>query len=133
MQKDVKRCIVVGLKTYLLNPAIVALGLVPGYALIETRGRRSWETATHGRRGPRGGRRRVDGRRAGPPRRLPATSKQTRRSRYDCAASGTRGVARVVEDDDPEERLEEFSRIRAALVRRFGTKLVSIRGELTDG
>lgn len=134
MEGIVERRLVVWLQRYLLNPPIkvvVALGLVPGYALIETCGRRS------------GKRRRTvvgvheedgvvwivaeQGRHAGYVRNLEADPHVRLRLR----GRWRRGVARVVDDDDVQERLAAFGRVHAAMVRRFGTELLSVRVDLT--
>jgi deazaflavin-dependent oxidoreductase (nitroreductase family) len=116
---------------YLLNPpvkALVWLGLVPGLVLIETTGRRS------GRR-----RRNVvgmhvegdvgwvvaeQGHHAGYVSNLAAhPDVRVRIKRRWRPARG-----RIVQDDDPEARLDSFGRkSHAAAVRRFGTDLTTIR------
>ena len=124
------------LQRYLLNPpakAMVWAGLVPGYVLIETKGRRSgkrrrtvvgmhidgdtgWVVAEQGRH-------------AGYVRNLEADPDlRVRRGRH-----WRRARAEVVEDDDPRARLEMFGRrSHAAAVRRFGTELTTVRVEFVD-
>lgn len=120
---------------YVLNPPIklaVRTGLIPGYVLVETVGRRS-------------GKRRVNvvgmhvegstgwvvaeqGRHAGYVRNIEAHPdvRVRRRGRWHPA----RAVA--VPDDDPEARLALFSRSHATSVRRFGTELLTIRFDFPD-
>jgi len=118
---------------YVLNPPVklaVRSGLVPGYVLIETRGRRS-------------GKRRVNvvgmhvegstgwvvaeqGRHAGYVRNLEAQPDVR-----VCLARRWRAAhASLVPDDDAEARLAAFSRSHAATVRRFGTQLLTVRFDL---
>lgn len=125
-----KRRVIVGVQRYLLNPPVelvVLLGVVPGYALIETVGRRSgrrrrtvvgvhraedglWIVAEHGCH-------------AGYVRNLRATPQVRLRLR----GRWHEGVARVVDDDDPRARLAGFGRpAHERVVRRFGTQLLSI-------
>lgn len=130
MDADRKRRVVVRLQRHLLNPpvkALVFLGVVPGYALIETTGRRSGRR----RRNVVGVHRADDGwwivaeqgRHAGYVANLQATP-QVRlrlRGRWHDA------TARVVADDDPRARLASFGRpSHEQSVRRFGTELLSI-------
>lgn len=129
-----KRRLVVPLQRYVLNPPVklaVFLGLVPGYALLETVGRRT------GRR-----RRTVvgvhqengtlwivaeQGRRAGYVANLEAEPRVRVRLRGRWRA----GVARVVDSDDPHARLERFGRTaHARSVRLFGGELRSVRVDL---
>jgi deazaflavin-dependent oxidoreductase (nitroreductase family) len=116
---------------YLLNPPVkllVWVGLLPGHVLIETTGRRSrkrrrtvvgmhiegdtgWVVAEQGRH-------------AGYVRNLEADPNlRVRRGlRWHTAR------AQVVDDDDPQARLETFGRRRhAAAVRRLGTDLTTVR------
>ena len=121
------------LQRYVLNPPVklaVRAGLVPGYVLIETRGRRS-------------GKRRVNvvgmhvegstgwvvaeqGHHAGYVRNLEADPdvRVCRRGRWRPAR------AEVVPDDDAQARLAAFSRSHAAVVRRVGTQLLTVRFDL---
>ena len=122
---------------YLLNPPVmiaVWAGLVPGYVIIETKGRRTgqrrrtvvgmdiegstgWVVAEHGRHA--GYVRNIEGN--------PDVRVRLRR--------GWRPArARLVPDDDPQARLHAFTRpTHAASVRRFGTDLVSVRFDFTSG
>lgn len=137
MQAHRKRRVIVWVQRHLLNPPVkllVFLGVVPGYALIETAGRRTgrrrrnvvgvhrgnggvWIVAEHGPH-------------AGYVRNLRATPQVRLRLRgrwHD-------GLARVVEDDDPHARLASFGRwAHEQVVRRFGTQLLSVHVELTAG
>jgi deazaflavin-dependent oxidoreductase (nitroreductase family) len=123
------------LQRYLLNPpakTLVWAGLVPGYVLVETTGRRS------GRRRRNVVGMRVEGnvgwvvaeqgRHAGYVRNLEANPdvRVRRRGRW------RNGAARVVEDDDPQARLQSFGRAHAATVRRFGTDLTTVRFDLAE-
>ncbi len=122
------------LQRYLLNPPAelaVWCGLVPGYVLVETTGRRS------GRRrrsvvgmhmdGEVGWVVAEQGRNAGYVRNLEANpSVRVRINRR-----WRRANAWVVDDDDPLARLDSFRRgVHAATVRRFGTELLTIRVDL---
>ena len=126
-----KRKIVRLLQRYLLNPPTmlaVRTGLVPGYVLIETVGRRTgqrrrtvvgmhlerltgWVVAEHGRH-------------AGYVRNITANP-----SVRVCLRGTWRAAhAQVVPADDPEARLAGFGRsIHASTVRRFGTELLTVR------
>jgi deazaflavin-dependent oxidoreductase (nitroreductase family) len=129
-----KRRLVRLVQRYALNPpakAAVRAGLVPGYALVETRGRRSgrrrrtvvgthvegttaWVVAEQGRH-------------AGYVRNLEADPdvRLCIRGRWRPAR------AQVVPDDDPEARLQTFGRrSHASAVRRFGTDLLTVRFDL---
>lgn len=122
------------LQKYLFNPPIklgVYLGLVPGHALIETVGRRTgkrrrtvigvhvveatvWIVAEQGRHAGY-----VANLRADPAVRL----RLGRRWRA--------GDARILPDDDPQQRLDQFGRAsHAAAVRRLGTSLLTVRVDL---
>lgn len=135
MQAERKRRLVVRLQRHLLNPpvkALVHLGIVPGYAIIETTGRRTGRRrrAVVGVHRDRGGVWIVaeQGRHAGYVRNLDATP----RVRLRLGGRWRSGRARVV-DDDARARLASFGRRgHAQAVRRFGTELVSVRVEL-DG
>ena len=126
-----KRRVVRFLQRYLLNPpAMLAVrtGLVPGYVVIETIGRRTgkrrrtvvgmqvegstgWVVAEHGSH-------------TGYVRNLTAnpTVRVCIRGKWRTAH------AEVVPEDDAEARLAGFGRsIHASTVRRFGTELVTVR------
>lgn len=124
------------MQRYLLNPPVKLLtwiGVLAGHALIETRGRRT------------GKRRRTvvgihfddgtgwivaeQGRHAGYVRNLEADPnvKVRLRGRWHQA------LAEIVEDDDPEARLESFGRrSHANAVRRFGTELLTVRLDISS-
>jgi deazaflavin-dependent oxidoreductase (nitroreductase family) len=122
------------LQRYLVNPpAKVAVwcGLAPGYVLIETTGRRSgkrrrnvvgmrvegdtgWVVAEHGRHAGY-----VSNLEAHPDVRI-RIHRQWRAAR-----------ARILDDDDPEARLDSFGRrAHEATIRRMGTDLLTIQFEL---
>lgn len=122
------------LQKYLLNPPVklgVHLGLIPGYALVETVGRRTgkqrrtvvgihvekntaWIVAEQGRHAGY-----VANLRANPKVRL-------RLGRRWCT-----GQARIVPDDDPQQRLDRCGRSsHAAAVRWFGTNLLTVQVDL---
>lgn len=123
------------LQRYLLNPPVkvlVWLGLVPGHALLETRGRRS------------GKRRRTvvgvhledgtgwivaeQGTHAGYVRNLQSDPEVRVRLR----GRWREARAEVVPDDDAQARLDSFGRRgHASAVRRFGTELTSVRVEFS--
>jgi deazaflavin-dependent oxidoreductase (nitroreductase family) len=116
---------------YVLNPPVKAAvwtGLTPGYAIVETTGRRSgkrrrnvvgmkvdgdtgWTVAEHGRH-------------AGYVHNLVAhPDVRVRIGRHWRAAH-----AEVVDDDDAEARLDTFGhRSHALAVRQFGTDLTTVR------
>jgi deazaflavin-dependent oxidoreductase (nitroreductase family) len=128
---------IVLLQRHLLNPlAKVAarLGIPPEYVLVETTGRRSgkrrrtvvgmhvdgatgWVVAEHGRH-------------AGYVRNLEA-----RRDVRVCVRRRWRPArATVLPDDDPVARLASFATpAHAAAVTRFGTDLLTVRFDFTDG
>ena len=116
---------------YFLNPpakAAVRMGLVPGYVLLETVGRRTgkprrtvvgmhvegttgWVVAEHGHHAAY-----VQNIEANPAVRV------CRRGRWRDA------TAEVVPDDDAQARLDRFGRrTHASTLRRFGTELLSVR------
>lgn len=133
MDVRLKRRVVVPLQRYVLNPPVklaTFLGLVPGYAIIETVGRRSGRR----RRTVVGVHREDDtlwivaeqGRRAGYVRNLEAQS----RVRVRLRGRWWQGMAQVVEEDEPRARLRSFGRAHAWSVLRFGTELASVRVDL---
>lgn len=122
------------MQRYLLNPpvkAVVWAGLAPGYALIETTGARSGKRRRNvvgiNRDGATGWVVAEQGRHAGYVRNLEALPEvRVRLGRRWVPARAT-----VVDDDDPEARLDTFGRrSHAAAVRRFGTELTTVRLDL---
>jgi deazaflavin-dependent oxidoreductase (nitroreductase family) len=119
---------------YVLNPPVKLAawtGVAPGYALVETVGRRS------GRRrrtvvgmhvdGDTGWVVAEQGRYAGYVRNLEAQPDVRVRLR----GRWRRASAHVVDDDDAEARLDTFGRpSHASAVRRFGTDLTTVRFDL---
>ncbi len=116
---------------YVLNPPMKVMawaGLLPGYLLIETKGRRTgrrrrnvvgmylegntgWVVAEHGRA-------------AGYVGNLEANPDV----RVRMGRTWRRARAQIVESDDAEARLDAFGRrSHAAAVRRFGTELTTVR------
>jgi deazaflavin-dependent oxidoreductase (nitroreductase family) len=119
------------LQRYLLNPPAklaVRAGVVPGYVLVETRGRRTGKrrrtvVGMH-REGSTGWVVAEQGRHAGYVRNLEAHPdvRVCARGRWRPAR------ASVVPADDPEARLQAFGRsMHASTVRRFGTELLTVR------
>ena len=129
-----KREAVTAFQKHLLNPLVrraVERGWAPpGYAILETTGRRSGAP----RRTPVGGRRRGDaywivaefGRRAGYVRNIEANP----RVRVFTGRRWRTGTARVLPDDDPRERQRDLPRLNALMVRAVGTDLLTIRIDL---
>jgi deazaflavin-dependent oxidoreductase (nitroreductase family) len=142
----VKLAIVRAVQRYLFNPpikALFALGVVPpGYALLETIGRRSgqprrtpvgdgrvgsefWIVAEHGRRAAYVLNLQAD----------PRVRVQVRQGRRLVWRAGS---AQVLADDDPRERQRRLAgsslnrRLNAFAVRTMGTELVTVRIDL-DG
>lgn len=124
----------VPLQRYVLNPPVklaTFLGLVPGYAIIETVGR-----STGRRRRTVVGVHQEDGtlwivaeqgRWAGYVRNLEAQP----RVRVRLRGRWRQGMAQVVEDDEPRARLRSFGRkAHAWSVLSFGTELASVRIDL---
>jgi deazaflavin-dependent oxidoreductase (nitroreductase family) len=139
-----KRQVVHALQKYLLNPPIrilLALGLAPpGYALIETIGRKSgkprrtpvgngavgdqfWIVAEHGME-------------ASYVRNIQQNPRVRVRFRKGFSMPWRTGTAHLLPDDDPVERQRWLGRehpgsaSNAAAVRLFGTKLLSVRIDL---
>jgi deazaflavin-dependent oxidoreductase (nitroreductase family) len=114
------------LQRYVLNPPAwlaVRAGLVPGYVLVETTGRRTGKrrrtvVGMHTEDGAE------HGRRAGWVRNAEAHPdvRVCMRRRWRPAK------AVLLPDDDPEARLRAFGRrVHAGNVRRFGTDLLTVR------
>ena len=121
---------------YVLNPPVkvaVWTGLVPGYVLVETTGRRTGKR----RRNVVGmhvdGEHRLGRRRAGPARRVRrATSRPTPGVRVRLRGHwrhGARGRS-LVDDDRRGAPRGSSAKSHAATVRRFGTELTTIRFDL---
>lgn len=129
---------------WLVNPPIrllLRLGLMPpGYALLETVGRRTgrprqtpvgdglvgstfWIVAEHGRR-------------AAYVRNLQADPRVRVRVRRRWRTAWRTGTARVLPDDDPRERQRQLAaislsrRLNAFVVRAMGTELTTVRIDL---
>jgi len=119
------------LQRSILNPPVKLAawaGLAPGYGLIETKGRRSgqWRRTVVGLHidGDTGWIVAEQGRHAGYVRNLEAEP----RVRVRTGRRWRHADARIVDDDDPQARLDTFGRpIHAAAVRRFGTELTTVR------
>ena len=139
-----KHQIVHALQKYVLNPPIkllFAMGIVPpGYALLETIGRKSgkprqtpvgdarvgsrfWIVAEHGMN-------------AGYVRNIAHNPRVRLKLREGFRARWHTGTARVLSDDDPRARQRWLagqlpsSRANAAAVRLFGTDLLTVRIDL---
>lgn len=139
-----KRRIVHALQKYLLNPPIktlFALGVVPpGYALLETTGRKTRKP----RRTPVGDGRVGDqfwivaehGTKAGYIRNIAANARVRVKVREGLRARWYTGTAHVLSDDDPRERQRWLARqlpgsaANAAAVRFFGTALLTVKIDL---
>jgi deazaflavin-dependent oxidoreductase (nitroreductase family) len=140
----VKLRVVRALQRCLFNPPIrllLGLGVVPpGYALLETLGRRSgqprqtpvgdglvgetfWIVAEHGRG-------------AAYVRNLEAHPQVRVRVRNGLRAVWRTGTGRVLDDDDPRERQRQLAegspsrRLNAFVVRTIGTQLITVRIDL---
>jgi len=134
------------LQKYILNPPIkmlFALGIVPpGYALLETIGRKSgkprrtpvgyglvgyqfWIVAEHGMK-------------AGYVRNIEQNSRVRVKLRHGLLGRWHKGTAEVLANDDPRERQRWLgrrlpsSRANAAVVRLMGTQLVTVRIDLDE-
>jgi deazaflavin-dependent oxidoreductase (nitroreductase family) len=129
-----KRRFTTALARYLVNPVVsaaVRFGLLPGWALLETTGRKTG----HARRTPVGNGL-VDGtfwivaehgRRAGYVRNIEANP----RVRVFVSGEWRSGTAAIVPGDDPGERQRMLGqRVNAAFVRLMGTDLLTIRIDL---
>ncbi|MBZ5646794.1 MAG: nitroreductase family deazaflavin-dependent oxidoreductase [Acidobacteriia bacterium] len=136
-----KRRVVHALQKYALNPPIkllFALGLVPpGYALLETIGRKSGQP----RRTPVGDGRVGDrfwlvaehGMEAGYVRNIAAKARVRVKVREGLRMRWREGTAYLLPEDDPRERQRWLARqnparwLNAMAVRGFGTSLLTIR------
>lgn len=141
-----KHQVVHALQKYVLNPPIkllFAMGVAPpGYALLETVGRKTgkarrtpvgdalvgrqfWIVAEHGMK-------------AGYVRNIAANPRVRLKLRHGILARWHTGMAQVLPDDDPRARQRWLgdqlpsSRVNAAAVRMFGTELLTVRIDL-DG
>ena len=133
MQID-KRSLSTALAKYLVNPFVkraVSLGLAPGYALLETTGRKSGEP----RRTPVGNGLDGDtfwivaehGRRAAYVRNIEADP----RVRVKVGRRWRAGRAYPLLDDDPRARQRKIGRkLNAAMVRAMGSELLTVRIDL---
>jgi deazaflavin-dependent oxidoreductase (nitroreductase family) len=139
-----KHQIVHALQKYFLNPPIkllFAMGAVPpGYALLETTGRKSGKA----RRTPVGDARignrfwivAEHGMKAGYVRNIAQNPRVRLKLRQGFRARWYTGTAHVLSDDDPRERQRWLagqlpgSRGNAAAVRLFGTDLLTVRIDL---
>jgi deazaflavin-dependent oxidoreductase (nitroreductase family) len=129
-----KRRFTTALARYLVNPVVsaaVRIGLLRGWALLETTGRKTgrarrtpvgnglvdgsfWIVAEHGRG-------------AGYVRNIEANP----RVRVLVSGEWRLGTAAILPDDDPRERQRKLGRrLNAALVRLMGTELLTIRIDL---
>ena len=129
-----KRRLTTALGKYVFNPVVkagVASGLLRGWAILETTGRRSGKR----RRTPVGNGLQGDtfwivaehGRRAGYVRNIETDP----RVRVRIGRRWHAGTAHVLPDDDPRERQRAIGRrINAIAVRAMGTDLLTIRVDL---
>ena len=141
-----KRRVVHVLQKYVLNPPnklLFALGVVPpGYALLETTGRKTGKL----RRTPIG-----DGRVGGQfwivaehgmhasyVRNIAQNQRVRVKVRDGMRAAWRTGTAHLLPDDDPRERQRWLARVRpgtrsnAAIVRLLGTELLTVRIDLDE-
>ena len=141
-----KHRIVHALQKYVLNPPIkllFALGIVPpGYALLETIGRKTGKP----RRTPVGDARvgnrlwivAEHGMKAGYVRNLVRHPRVRVKLRKGLGAQWHRGTAHVLSEDDPRERQRWLAgqspstMANAAAVRLFGTELLTVRIDLDE-
>jgi deazaflavin-dependent oxidoreductase (nitroreductase family) len=129
-----KRRLITALQTRFLNPlvrrAIERGWAPPGYAILETVGRRTGQV----RRTPVGDGRRGNtfwivaehGRRAGYVRNIETNP----RVRVLTGRRWRTGTAQVLPDDDPRERQRHLGRLNAVGVRAMGTELLTVRIDL---
>jgi deazaflavin-dependent oxidoreductase (nitroreductase family) len=141
-----KRKVVHTLQKYFLNPPIkllFALGLAaPGYALLETIGRKSGKPRRtpvgHGRIGNQFWIVAEHGMQAGYVRNIAHNPRVRVKVRDGFRARWHSGLAQVLPDDNPRERQRWLagqvpgSAQNAAAVRLFGTQLLTVRIDLED-
>jgi deazaflavin-dependent oxidoreductase (nitroreductase family) len=141
-----KHWIVHRLQKYLLNPPIKALlniGIVPpGYALPETKGRKSGKCRRtpvgHGRVGDRFWIVSEHGTNSAYVRNMQSNPRVRVKVRDGLRARWYSGTASVLPEDDPRERQRWLSSqlptaaANAAAVRLFGTQLLTIRIDLDE-
>ncbi len=128
-----KRRLMTALSRYLMNPLVtlaIRFRLVNGWALLETRGRKTgrprrnpvgsgldgdtfWIVAEHGRK-------------AGYVRNIAAEP----RVRVFVQGRWRTGTAQAVPDDDPLERQRTLPKLNARMVRMVGTDLLTVRIDL---
>ena len=139
-----KHQIVHFLQKYLLNPPIkflFAIGVVPpGYALLETIGRKSgkprWTPVGNGRVGEQFWIVAEHGKKAAYVRNIEGNSRVRLKLRDGLRARWYNGTAQLLADDDPRERQRWLkdrlpsSASNAAAVRFFGTDLLTVRVDL---
>jgi deazaflavin-dependent oxidoreductase (nitroreductase family) len=143
---EMKHQVVHALQKYVLNPPIkglFAMGIVPpGYALLETIGRKTGKA----RRTPVGDARvgkqfwivAEHGMNAGYVRNIKENPRVRLKLREGFRARWHTGTARLLWDDDPGERQRWLadqrtgSRANAAAVRLFGTELLTVRIDLDE-
>jgi deazaflavin-dependent oxidoreductase (nitroreductase family) len=128
-----KRQLATAFAKYGVNPWVrlaLATGLVRGWALLETIGRKTGEP----RRTPVGNGLEGDtfwivsehGRRAGYVRNIMANP----RVRVRIGRRWRTGTAHLMPDDDPRERQRSMRKVNAAVVRTLGTDLLTVRIDL---
>ena len=132
-----KRRLTTALAKYLFNPLVkagVATGVLRGWAVLETTGRRSGQR----RRTPVGNGLQGDtfwivaehGRRAGYVRNIEANP----RVRVQVGGRWRAGSAHLMADDDPGERQRRIGRrLNAVAVRAMGPELLTVRIDLDRG
>ncbi len=132
-----KRRLTTALAKYLFNPLVkagVTTGVLRGWAVLETTGRRSGQR----RRTPVGNGLQGDtfwivaehGRRAGYVRNIEANP----RVRVQVGGRWRSGTAQLMADDDPGERQRRIGRrLNAVAVRAMGTELLTVRIDLDRG
>jgi deazaflavin-dependent oxidoreductase (nitroreductase family) len=141
-----KHRIVHGLQKYILNPPIkllFALGMVPpGYALLETIGRKSGKSrhtpVGNGRVGGQFWIVAEHGKKAAYVQNIGADPRVRLKVREGLRARWYSGTAHVLADDDPRERQRWLAQqvpgsgSNAAVVRLMGTELMTVRIDLDE-